>query len=203
MGPTRVNLVPNPPSCPQPWQPTMFNFKINFLRLATFIAGYELFQIEVNKTYGISSWRSDLKKVWTQLLCNKFFWKRFELNCCVISFSKKGLNSKNYKAGPFCLEKIVPEIFLMLRIKRAPYIWLWMFHLWSWTILIELFIIIVIASNPVFCICKFVIFFCCWLATWVKDFSWGLLGLNNGWTERQIRKWELQLVNIPTMVNEV
>jgi hypothetical protein len=40
-----------------------FNFQFCF-RLATFIAGYELFQIEVNKTYGISSWRSDLKKVW-------------------------------------------------------------------------------------------------------------------------------------------
>ena len=32
-------------------------------RLATFIAGYELFQIEVNKTYGMAAWRSDLKKV--------------------------------------------------------------------------------------------------------------------------------------------
>jgi dynein heavy chain len=31
--------------------------------LATFIARYELFQIEVNKTYGLSAWRSDLKKV--------------------------------------------------------------------------------------------------------------------------------------------
>ncbi len=41
-----------------------FNFQFLFYRLATFIAGYELFQIEVNKTYGISSWRSDLKKVW-------------------------------------------------------------------------------------------------------------------------------------------
>ena len=32
-------------------------------KLATFIANYELFQIEVNKTYGIQSWRNDLKKV--------------------------------------------------------------------------------------------------------------------------------------------
>ena len=32
-------------------------------KLATFIANYELFQIEVNKTYGIQAWRNDLKKV--------------------------------------------------------------------------------------------------------------------------------------------
>eukprot|EP00095_Tigriopus_kingsejongensis_P002576 maker-scaffold274_size229011-snap-gene-1.23 protein:Tk02576 transcript:maker-scaffold274_size229011-snap-gene-1.23-mRNA-1 annotation:"hypothetical protein LOTGIDRAFT_210054" len=32
-------------------------------RLATFIAGHELFQIEVNKTYGIVNWRADLRKV--------------------------------------------------------------------------------------------------------------------------------------------
>ena len=32
-------------------------------RLATFIARYQLFQIEVNKTYGVAAWRNDLKKV--------------------------------------------------------------------------------------------------------------------------------------------
>ena len=32
-------------------------------KLATFIANYELFQIEVNKTYDIDSFRGDLKKV--------------------------------------------------------------------------------------------------------------------------------------------
>ncbi|XP_059095302.1 dynein axonemal heavy chain 3-like [Tigriopus californicus] len=32
-------------------------------RLATFIAGLELFQIEVNKSYGITNWRADLKRV--------------------------------------------------------------------------------------------------------------------------------------------
>ena len=31
-------------------------------RLATFLAGYDLFQIEVNKTYGMAAWRNDLKK---------------------------------------------------------------------------------------------------------------------------------------------
>ena len=32
-------------------------------KLATFIARYELHKIEVNKTYGISAWRTDLKRV--------------------------------------------------------------------------------------------------------------------------------------------
>ena len=32
-------------------------------KLATFIANYELFQIEVNKAYDINSFRTDLKKV--------------------------------------------------------------------------------------------------------------------------------------------
>ena len=32
-------------------------------KLATFIANYELFQIEVNKTYSMENWKNDLKKV--------------------------------------------------------------------------------------------------------------------------------------------
>ena len=32
-------------------------------KLAAFIARYELFQIEVNKSYGITAWRNDLKRV--------------------------------------------------------------------------------------------------------------------------------------------
>ena len=32
-------------------------------KLATFIAGYELYYIEVNKDYGVVNWRNDLKKV--------------------------------------------------------------------------------------------------------------------------------------------
>ncbi len=32
-------------------------------KLATYIANYELFQIEVNKAYGVASWRGDLKRV--------------------------------------------------------------------------------------------------------------------------------------------
>ena len=51
-----------------------FNHHYLFSRLATFIAGYELFQIEVNKTYGVASWRTDLKKVGTDYLTYKIIY---------------------------------------------------------------------------------------------------------------------------------
>lgn len=39
-------------------------------RLATFIADYKLFSIEITKNYGVPEWREDLKKVLLQTGCS-------------------------------------------------------------------------------------------------------------------------------------
>ena len=42
-------------------------------KLATFMADYDLFQIEITKGYGVSEWRDDLKRVWSALCISKLY----------------------------------------------------------------------------------------------------------------------------------
>ena len=40
-------------------------------KLATFMADYDLFMIEITKNYGTNEWRDDLKRVSTPALCHE------------------------------------------------------------------------------------------------------------------------------------
>ena len=72
--------------------------RASLTRLATFMAGYKLFAIELCKGYGVAEWREDLKKLLLQVRNHDRAWL---VSCCDVT-STPGKDRAACWAGMQC-----------------------------------------------------------------------------------------------------